>query len=236
MTASGMEASRQNELVVVITVFVVYTGFAFVLPFLPLYVRQLGVESNADAARWAGLLIGIAPLLAGLLAPFWGRLGDRHGHKVVLLWALSGYVVLVALSAAVRSPAQLLTLRVGTGLFGGIGPLGLAMATALSPPAQTGRAVGMVQSAQILSAAAGPFLGGLLADGIGIRGTFLVTAALCAVALGLVAAFYETPPRRSKADALSGLTPYAEVLGHRLPHARLERRVPSAHHAVARLG
>ena len=66
------EAWRRNQYVMVATVFVVFTGFAFVLPFLPLYVRELGVEDEEQAALWAGALIGIAPLLAGFLAPVWG--------------------------------------------------------------------------------------------------------------------------------------------------------------------
>ena len=74
-------ARRRNLLVTVAMVFAVFTGFAFVLPFLPLYVRELGVASPSAAALWAGVLIGVAPLLAGLLAPVWGRLADRHGHK-----------------------------------------------------------------------------------------------------------------------------------------------------------
>jgi DHA1 family multidrug resistance protein-like MFS transporter len=204
MTGSVERASRRSELVVVTMVFVVYTGFAFVLPFLPLYLRELGVTSDEDAARWAGLLIGVAPLLAGLLGPLWGRLGDRHGYKPVVLSALFAYVVLLSLSAVVRTPVELLALRVGTGLFGGIGPLGLAMVTAVAPRAQTGRGVGMVQSAQILSAAVGPFAGGFLADTIGIRLTFVVTAMLCALALSLVAVYYEAPPRQPLLDMRSG--------------------------------
>jgi MFS family permease len=73
-------------------------------------------------------------------------------------------VILLALSAAVRNAPQLLALRIGVGLFGGIGPLGLAMATAQAPREDTGRAVGLIQAAQILSAAIGPLAGGLLAD------------------------------------------------------------------------
>ncbi len=184
-------AARRNLLVTVAMVFSVFTGFAFVLPFLPLFVRDLGVAEPRRAALWAGVLIGIAPLLAGLLAPVWGRLADRHGHKSLAIKALVSYVVILALSAAVTSVEQLLALRVGIGLFGGIGPLGLAMATAQAPREETGRAVGLVQAAQILSAAIGPFAGGILADTIGTRRTFLVTAALCALALAVVAVFYE---------------------------------------------
>jgi DHA1 family multidrug resistance protein-like MFS transporter len=194
-------SARRNQLVTVTMVFAVFTGFAFVLPFLPLFVRELGVEEPARAALWAGILIGVSPLLAGVLAPFWGRLADRRGGKGVVVVALTAYVVLLALSAIVTRVEQLLALRIGTGLFGGIGPLGLAMATAQGPREETGRAVGRVQAAQILSAAIGPFAGGLLADVIGTRRTFLVTAAVCAFALALVVAFYDERGRGEAKEA-----------------------------------
>jgi DHA1 family multidrug resistance protein-like MFS transporter len=189
------ETWRRNQLVVTVVVFMVFMGFAFVLPFLPLYVRQLGVASDEAAATWAGVLIGIAPLLAGLLAPVWGRLGDRYGQKPMAVRALVSYVILLALSGAVTTAWQLLALRTAVGLFGGVGPLGLAMATALAPREQTGRAVGSIQSAQILAAAVGPLAGGVLAHTIGMRLTFVATAAACAIALGLLVFFYEEAPR-----------------------------------------
>jgi DHA1 family multidrug resistance protein-like MFS transporter len=196
----AQEPWRRNEQVAVAMVFVVFTGFAFVLPFLPLYVRQLGVTDPETAVLWSGVLLGIAPLLAGLLAPVWGRVADRHGHKTVAVKALVAYVVILVLCALVTSVGQLLVLRIGIGLFGGIGPLGLAMAASLAPREQTGRAVGAVQAAQILSAAVGPFAGGLLADLIGIRSTFLVTAVLCLATLALVVFAYREAPAAEGAE------------------------------------
>ncbi len=194
------EAWRRNQLVVCVAVFMVFMGFAFVLPFLPLYVRQLGVSSDEAAATWAGVLIGIAPLLAGLLAPVWGRLGDRYGQKPMAVRALVSYVILLALSGAVTTVWQLFALRTAVGLFGGVGPLGLAMATALAPREQTGRAVGSIQSAQILAAAVGPLTGGVLAHTIGMRWTFVATAAACGIALLLLVFFYEEAPRAVAAE------------------------------------
>jgi len=201
------KAARRNLLVTVAMIFAVFTGFAFVLPFLPLFVRELGIAEPEDAALWAGVLIGVSPLLAGLLAPAWGRLADRYGQKGVAAKALVAYVVLLALCAVVTRVEQLLALRIGVGLFGGIGPLGLAMATAQAPREETGRAVGLVQAAQILAAAIGPLAGGILADTIGIRRTFLVTASLCALALVLLLACYEErrPAARPRAAASPGL-------------------------------
>ena len=192
---------ERNQWVTTAMVFVVFVAFAFVIPFLPLYVRELGVTEPEAATLWAGVLIGIAPLLAGLLAPVWGRLADRHGQKAMAIRALSASVVFLGASAAVQTVEQLLLCRIATGLFGGIGPLGLAMATSIAPREHLGRAVGMIQAAQILSAAVGPLVGGLLADRVGRRATFVVTGALCALALVLVIRFYEEAPRDQRASA-----------------------------------
>ena len=89
---------------------------------------------------------------------------------------------------------ELFALRVGVGLFGGIGPLGLAMATAGAPREETGRAVGLNQSAQILAAAVGPLCGGLIADFIGTRAAFLFTASFCGIALILLVSLYREAP------------------------------------------
>jgi DHA1 family multidrug resistance protein-like MFS transporter len=196
--------ARRNQIVTVAMVFAVFTGFAFVLPFLPLFVQELGVHEAGAAALWAGVLLGVSPLVSGLLAPLWGRFADRYGHKAVVTKALAAYVVILVLTASVTSVGQLLLLRVGGGLFGGIGPLGLAMATAQGQREDTGRAVGLIQAAQILAAAIGPLAGGLLADAIGIRRTFLLTAVMCAGALVLVQALYvERGPGEARAQTAS---------------------------------
>jgi DHA1 family multidrug resistance protein-like MFS transporter len=207
---------ERNQRAVAAMVFVVFSGFAFVLPFLPLFVKELGVEDDESAAAWAGVLIGVAPLLAGLLAPVWGRLADRYGHKPMAVRALVSYVVLLALSSAVTSVGQLFALRAAIGLMGGIGPLGMAMATAGAPREHTGKAVGLIQAAQILSAAVGPLAGGVLADTIGVRRTFLVTAGLCALALVVLLRGYHEPLRAERlAEAAAPRTPFFQVL--RLP-------------------
>lgn len=213
MSGSEPDPRRANLYLMAVTVFVVFTGFAFLLPFLPLYVRELGVESDEHAVLWSGVLIGASPLLAGLMAPIWGRLADRHGHKRMLVRALAAYVVLLALSAFVRNPAELLLLRAGIGMAGGVGPLSLAMASAQAPRERMGHAVGIMQSAQILAAAAGPLIGGTLADRIGIRATFGVTAGICALAMVLVAWRYvDVAPENPKSPGQKSQTSFFAVL------------------------
>jgi MFS family permease len=174
---------------------------------------EVGQRPRAYALlRMAGNAgLAVAPLLAGLLAPVWGRLADRYGQKPMAVRALASYVVLLVLSALVRDVWQLLALRAGIGLFGGIGPLGLAMATSALPRESTGLAVGRVQAAQILAAAVGPLAGGLMADAVGIRWTFVLTAALCAVALALVMRYYVEVPRAPESEG-APRAPFTQVL------------------------
>src|SRR5207248_10636386 len=71
MTWVPAEPWVRNQYVMVATVFVVFTGFAFVLPFLPLYVRMLGVRGDEAVALWSGVLVGIAPSFPASLRRSW---------------------------------------------------------------------------------------------------------------------------------------------------------------------
>ena len=99
------------------------TGFAFVLPFLPLYVKQLGVQGDARIASWSGILITVAPLLAALLGPWWGRMGDRYGMKIMVERCTLAMCLHWFFFAFARSPYHLLIVRILVGFFGGFATL-----------------------------------------------------------------------------------------------------------------
>lgn len=171
--------------------FAAFLGLGFALPFLPLFVQELGVEDPKDAAQWAGVLIGVGPLLAGLLAPFWGGLADRHGYKRIALLALTAIGLAQIVASVAQSPLHVLVSRVLSGLFGGVGPLGLAMASGSSQKGGgASRAIGKIQAAQILAAGFGPLLGGTLASYLGVRAAFWGASISCLFAALVVGAFY----------------------------------------------
>jgi DHA1 family multidrug resistance protein-like MFS transporter len=179
--------------------FSAFLGLGFALPFLPLFVEELGVKDPADAAQWAGFLIGVGPLLAGLLAPFWGGLADRHGYKSVAIVALTAIGLSQILASLAQNPLHVLVSRVLSGLFGGVGPLGLAMA---SGPGSKGegasKSIGKIQAAQILAAGFGPLLGGALASSLGIRAAFWSASLACLFAALVVGALYTDEGRASR--------------------------------------
>ena len=92
-------------------------GFTLVMPFLPLYFHQLGVNDVGRVAMWSGLSLGVTPALTALLAPLWGRLADRYGRKIMVERSLVSFVVLFAAMYFVTRAWQVLAIRAVQGLF-----------------------------------------------------------------------------------------------------------------------
>src|SRR6266702_61336 len=194
------EGWQRNVWALSLIVFTAFVGFQFFSPFLPLYVKELGVTDPAEIAVWSGVLMAVTPGLAGLLAPLWGRLADRVGRKLMMVRSLAGFIVTIAAMGLVTSVPQLLVARLVQGIFAGFSVMAMALASVSCPRDKVPVAVGRVQSAQLLSAAVGPAAGGYVASHFGIRYAFFVTAGLCALALvALIVLFREIAPGRAAA-------------------------------------
>ena len=72
MTAPSSAPWRRNVFAVTAASFMGFTGFTLVMPFLPLFIGQLGVTDVGQIAMWTGLSLGVTPALTALLAPAWG--------------------------------------------------------------------------------------------------------------------------------------------------------------------
>ena len=194
-----------------------YTGFTLVMPFLPLFIGQLGVTDVGEIAMWTGLSLGITPGLTALLAPAWGRLGDRFGRKIMVERSLVSFVVLFAAMAFVHHPWQVLAIRAVQGLFAGYGSLSVAMAAESAPRDRMPSAIGTVQTAQRIGPGVGPVIGGVFAGLFGLRKAFLATAGFYAVALVIVHALYDDRATHAQpADAAeTGRVTFRNVLAFR---------------------
>ena len=186
------ESWQRNVWALTLTVFISFVGFQFFSPFLPLYIRELGVTDPAKIALWSGLQAVVTPGVSGILSPVFGRLADRFGRKIMLIRSLIGFIIIVAAMGLVTSVLQLFLLRLLMGFFAGFTPMVMALATVSAPRDKVPAAIGMVQSAQLFSVAIGPAIGGYVASHFGMRYAFFATAGLCAVALvGLIVLFQE---------------------------------------------
>ena len=185
---------RRNLTALTAAVFIGFTGFTLVMPFLPIYISQMGVTDVGVIAAWTGVTLGVTPAMTAVFAPLWGRLADRFGRRLMVARSLFSFIIIMAAMAFATQPWHLFALRVLQGFFAGYGALCLAMAAESAPPGKLAQSIGLVQTAQRLGPALGPVIGALVAGLVGLRATFFVTAVFYAVAFVLVLWMYtETP-------------------------------------------
>ena len=98
------ERWHQNLFAVTAATFIGFTGFTLVMPFLPLYFRQLGVTDVGEIALWSGVSLGITPLITAFMAPLWGRLADQYGRKIMVQRSIASFVVVMAAMVSASAP------------------------------------------------------------------------------------------------------------------------------------
>ena len=182
---------RQNLFAVTAASFIGFTGFTLVMPFLPIYLQQLGVTDVGEIALWSGLCLGVTPAVTALMAPLWGHVADRFGRKILVERSLVSFVIVMAAMAFVTKAWHVFALRVIQGLFAGYGAMSITMAADSAPKDRTAYAIGVVQTAQRLGPALGPVIGGTVAQIVGIRRAFFVTSGFYFAALVIVFFMYK---------------------------------------------
>lgn len=182
-------------------------GFSFVMPFIPFYVRFLGVDTEAKVAIWSGLLVTASGLMGAVFAPIWGGLADRYGRKMMVQRAMFGGAIVMALSGFAANVQQLLVLRLVQGALTGTVVASTTLVAAITPQNRMGFSLGLLQVAILTGNTIGPWIGGAAADAWGFRAPFWVAGA--ALFLGgmivLFAAHEDFSPPQAEQSANHGL-------------------------------
>jgi DHA1 family multidrug resistance protein-like MFS transporter len=162
-------------------------GFSFAIPFMPLFLsHELRIADPHQLALWTGLAAAGAGLGQAFASPIWGSVADRFGRKRMLVRAIIGGGLVLAGTALVQSPAQLLGARVAMGVMAGTIGSTNALVAAETPRDRVGWALGMVGSAVAIGRATGPLLGGLLGVFFDLRVVFLVGSLFCLAPVPIV--------------------------------------------------
>lgn len=173
---------RRNLYVCMFGSFTTIVAMTLLLPFLPLFVEQLGVKDPAGIAQWSGAAYGATFLSAAFVAPLWGRLADLYGRKLMLIRASLGMAVAMALIGTAQNVWQLVGLRLLAGFLGGYASGSTLLIATQTPKERSGWALGTLSSAIMAGSLAGPLIGGALPPLIGIRWTFFAAGAVIFVA------------------------------------------------------
>ncbi len=164
-------------------------GLSLIVPFLPLYLRELGVVEKEAVKIWSGFIFSAPFMVSAFLQPLWGMLGDRRGRKPMVIRAMLGLALANFLLGFARTPTQVLILRFLQGSLAGFVAPSLALMASCTPREKTGQALGTLQSALVTGMIIGPLLGGVLAHFMGYRPIFFWTAFFCFAGAMLVLRF-----------------------------------------------
>ncbi len=172
------EPWQRNLVVIWLAELIAISGFTVFMPFMPYYVQELGVTRLEEVELWSGLLLTSQAMAMAVVAPLWGSLADRYGRKIMVVRAMFGGSVIIALMGLAQNVGQLIALRALQGALTGTVPAAVTLVASGTPPERRGTALGLLQMAIYLGASVGPLLGGLIADRVGYRATFWVTGGL----------------------------------------------------------
>ncbi len=205
--AAGSLYWKRNLTISLIGSFTTIVAMTLLLPFLPLYVEELGVSDHAAIVQWSGIAYGATFFAAAFVAPLWGRLGDIYGRKLMLVRASLGMTIAISLMGMAGDVWQLVALRLFVGLAGGGYSSGsMVLVATQTPKDRSAWALGMLSSGIMAGNLVGPLIGGVLPPIIGIRGTFLAAGGIIFLAF-LATAFLikeEKSPSRKQAAKASG--------------------------------
>lgn len=157
-------------------------GFSLVFPFLPLYVKELGVASFGSIEFWSGLVFSSQAVTMMFTAPIWGTIADRYGRKPMLIRASLGGAIIVAAMGFAQNAEQLVLLRTIQGMVSGVIAASNALVAASTPREKSGEALGLMQTGTWVGVAIGPLVGGVLGDAFGFRESFWITGGMLALA------------------------------------------------------
>ena len=181
-----MELWKRNLYALWNAQFIAVAGLSMVVPFFPLYLKELGVVDPERVKIWSGLLFAAPFMVSTFLQPIWGILGDRYGRKPMVIRGMVGMGLANILMGFAGTASHLLLLRLFQGSVAGFMAPSLTMLSSCAPENRTGQALGTLQSSIVIGMTIGPLLGGLMAHFMGYRFIFFWTGFFCFVAGAIV--------------------------------------------------
>ena len=199
-TEYNARGGMRNVWIITASMTVLAICYTMIIPFLPIYLLELGVPKD-DVALWSGLVFGITFLIAGIMAPIWGKIADNKGKKRMALRAGFAIAVSYVLIGMVSNEYELLLGRAFVGFANGFYPAAMTMVSLSVDEKQVGRALGIFQTGLILGNVVGPFLGGAIESIVGMRPVFYVSGIAVLIATLAVLFFVKEPKLQSAGDA-----------------------------------
>lgn len=174
---------HKNIPVLIGSMFFVAVGYTMVIPFLPLYLLEIGV-AESEVGFWSGLVFSVCFLVAGIMGPIWGKLADSSGKKKMAVRAGVLLSISYVFCGMAQDEYQLLAARAFQGVANGYVAAAMAIISASAAPNKLGLTLGLAQTALLVGGICGPLVGGVVSHTAGMKNSFYIAAVL----LGIVSA------------------------------------------------
>jgi predicted MFS family arabinose efflux permease len=185
---------RRVLLLMALVQFINIWDFMVVMPLGPDFSRSLGIDTSH-----VGWIAGSYSTSAAIIGIVSARFLDRFDRRNVLLFNLSGLTVCTMSMLLAHSLAQLIAVRIITGMFGGtVIASSLAVIADVFPENRRGEAMGKVFGSFSVASVVGVPLSLEIARHLGWEAPFAVISALAA--LTVIAIAIHLPPMRHHLD------------------------------------
>ncbi|MEK3795669.1 MFS transporter [Paenibacillus sp. FSL R7-0204] len=168
--------NRGAMLLLMLNIFLAFTGIGLVVPIMPTYMNELGIGGSV-----VGLLVAAFSLTQLLVSPFAGRLSDKMGRKKIIVGGLAVFAFSELLFGLADASWVLFVSR----MLGGVGaamimPAVMAYVADTTSSEERAQGMGFINAAITTGFIIGPGIGGYLAE-LGIRVPFFVAAGAAAI-------------------------------------------------------
>jgi DHA1 family multidrug resistance protein-like MFS transporter len=158
--------------------FLTQLGRMLIVPILPLFIQTLMLDPSR-LNTFTGLVVGVGSAATTLSAVFLGRLGDRVGHRNVLLASNLAAIGVYLLQSRATEGWHLLVMQALVGVaMGGIIPITGALLATFTKMGDEGAVYGLDNSIRAGSRSIAPLLGSSIALWFDLRATFVATAVI----------------------------------------------------------
>lgn len=211
-----METWKRNLFICCLGAFATSAALSQIVPVLPLYIEHLGIHDESYIEMWSGFSFGCTTLVLALVSPFWGKMADNYGRKLMLLRASLGMAVVVICMGFVQNVYQLVALRLLQGTIAGFNSSAITLIATQTAKERAGWALGTLSTGSIGGTLLGPLIGGYLVEVVGLRSVFFTMGLLLIIAFILTLLFVKEDFVKKEAHTLS----FREICD-RLPDRRL---------------
>ncbi len=205
---------RRNLYILSTTIFLTCVSWNQVMPFLPLFMKEMGLTHNL--LGWVGWVYALQSAASIVAMPFWGKMGDKYGRKPMAVRAGVCLALIYFAMSVCRTPLQLAILRFLNGALTGFIPSSMALLATNTPDEHAPKSLATAQVASSAGLIVGPAIGGGLASLIGFRGSMVLSGAFVLLSAIAVVVFVQERNKASVVDQTSLVQDFATAVRSRV--------------------